>query len=164
MTRPKFSTQKFPKVSSPAVEVNANDIQQIKAQLFRFQVPQSGAEVADWMNYGNAFWRAGEYTESVRAFDRAITLFDKETKKENLANIYYAKGLSLWDNEQLAEALKAFEQATKTDSGFSNAWRWQGLVLVGLKRYPEALIAYDKAIVKGENKDFVPYVEPDFSR
>ena len=44
MTRPKFSTQKFPKVSSPAVEVNANDIQQIKAQLFRFQVPQSGAE------------------------------------------------------------------------------------------------------------------------
>jgi len=155
----KFSTQSFPKVANPAIEVNDNGIQQIKAQLFRFQVPQSEATVADWVNYGNALWRAGEYTEAVRAFDRAITLLGKEGKGENLANIYYAKGLSLWSNGQDTEALKAFKEATTIFPQLSNAWRLQGLTLIYLQRYPEALIAYEQAIGKGENKDFVPYVE-----
>jgi tetratricopeptide (TPR) repeat protein len=167
----KFSTQNFPKVANPAGEVNANEIQQIKAQLFRFQIPQSGAEAADWVNYGNALWRAGEYTEAVRAFDRAITLLGKEKKTENLANIYYAKGLALTDigqsliltNNQKAlekheEALTAFEQATKTFSQFPNAWRRQGLIFYFLQRYPEALIAYEQAI-NINAQDFVPYVE-----
>ena len=155
----KFSTQNFPKIANPAVEVNDNQIQQIKAQLFRFQLPQTGATVADWVNYGNALWRAGENTEAVKAFDQAITLLGKEGKGENLANIYYAKGLSLWDNMQLAEALKAFQQATTTFPQLSNAWRFHGLTLIYLQRYPEALIAYEKAIAKGDKQDFVPYVE-----
>jgi tetratricopeptide (TPR) repeat protein/V8-like Glu-specific endopeptidase len=167
----KFSTQNFPKVANPAVEVNANEIQQIKAQLFHFQVLQSGATVADWVNYGNALWRSGEYTEAAQAFDRAITLLGKEGKGENLANIYYAKGLALGDfgqsliltnnqkaREKSEEALTTFQQATKTFSNFPNAWRWQGVILNSLQRYPEALIAYEQAM-KGNAQDFVPYVE-----
>lgn len=117
----KFSTQNFPKVANPAVEVNAKEIQQIKAQLFRFQVPPSGATTSDWVNYGNSLWRAGENEEAVRAFDRAVALFGKEEKGENLANIYYAKGLSLGNNGQLVEALKAFQEATTTFLQLSNA-------------------------------------------
>jgi tetratricopeptide (TPR) repeat protein len=168
----KFSTQNFPKVANPAVEVNAKEIEQVKAQLFRFQVPKSGAEVADWVNYGNALWRAGENTEAVIAFDQAITLLGKEGKGENLANIYYSKGLALASfgdglvftnfqkaTEKREEGLKAFQQATSTFPQFPNAWRKQGEMLRTLKRYPEALIAYDYAIDKGEKTDFVPYVE-----
>jgi tetratricopeptide (TPR) repeat protein/S1-C subfamily serine protease len=155
----KFSTQNLPKVANPASEVNDNEIQQIKAQLFRFQVPQSGATVADWVNYGNALWRAGEYTEAVRAFDRAITLLGKEKKGENLANIYYAKGLTLAHNGQDTEALKAFQESTTIFPQFPNAWRRQGFMLVNLQRYPEALIAYEQAIAKGDKQDFVLYVE-----
>jgi tetratricopeptide (TPR) repeat protein len=155
----RFSTQNFPKVANPASEVNANEIQQIKAQLFRFQAPQSGATVADWVNYGNALWRSGESAEPVKAFDRAITLLGKEQKGENLANIYYAKGLILWNNMQEIEALKAFQEATAIFPQFSNAWRWQGVVLADLQRYSEALIAYEHAIAKGDKQDFVPYVE-----
>ena len=160
----KFSTQNFPKVTNPAVEVNANDIQQIKAQLFRFQVPQTGATVADWVNYGNALWRVKENVEAVRAFDQAITLFGKEKKNENLANIYYAKGLSLWDislwdNIKSMEALQAFQQATDTFPNLSNAWRWQGVILTSLQRYPEAFIAYEQAINTSNKEDFVLYLE-----
>jgi tetratricopeptide (TPR) repeat protein/S1-C subfamily serine protease len=166
----KFSTENFPKVANPAVEANANEIQQIKTQLFRFQIPQSGATVADWVNYGNSLWRAEEFTEAVKAFDLAISLSDKESSRDILAQIYYAKGLALSHfsqslfltnfqkaAEKREEALTAFQQATKTDSGFSNAWRWQGAILRFLKRYPEALIAYEQAIT-GDKTDFVPYV------
>jgi tetratricopeptide (TPR) repeat protein len=159
----KFSTQNFPKVANPAAEVNANEIQQIQAQLFRFQVPQSGATVADWVNYGNTLWRGQthyeQYKEAVGAFDRAITLLGKEKKSENLANIYYAKGVCLASNWQLAEAFKAFQKATTTFPKFPRAWRWQGLILRNLQRYPEALIAYEQAIDKDDKTDFVPYVE-----
>ena len=165
-----FSTQNFPKVANPAVEVNDNEIQQIKAQLFRFQIPQSGATVADWVNYGNALWRAGENIEAVTAFDKAIALLGKDGKGENLANIYYAKGLALASfrdrlvtnfqkaREKGEEALKAFQQATTTFPQFSNAWRWQGIMLRFLKRYPEALIAYEQAITRSDKTDFVLYV------
>ena len=165
-----FSTQNFPKVVNLAIEVNDNEIQQIKAQLFRFQIPQTGATVADWVNYGNALWRAGENIEAVKAFDQAIALLGKEGKGENLANIYYAKGLALASfrdrlvtnfqkaREKGEEALTAFQQATTTFPQFSNAWRWQGIMLRFLKRYPEALIAYEQAIAKGDKTDFVPYV------
>ena len=167
----KFSTQNFPKVANSAVEVNDKEIQQIKTQLFRFQLPQSGATVADWVNYGNALWRAGEFTEAVKAFDRAISLLEKDRSRGTLAQVYYAKGLALshfseslfFTNFQKAaekreEALTAFQQATKTDPTFSNAWRWQGAILRFLRRYPEALIAYENAIAKGDKTDFVPYV------
>jgi tetratricopeptide (TPR) repeat protein/S1-C subfamily serine protease len=154
-----FSTQNFPKVANPVVEINANEIEQVKAQLFRFQIPKSGAEVADWVNYGNVLWRAGENTEAVMAFDQAIALLGKEGKGENLANIYYAKGLALSKDEKKEGALKAFQQATATLPKFPNAWRWQGSVLFDLQLYPEALIAYDQAIDKGDKTDFVPYFQ-----
>jgi S1-C subfamily serine protease len=125
----KFSTQNFPKVANPAVEVNHKEIQQIKTQLFRFQLPSSGASAVDWLNYGNSLWRAGEYTEAVTAFDRAISLLEKDGSRGTLAQAYYAKGLALLDfgrslfltnfdfqklEQKLEEALIAFQQATTT--------------------------------------------------
>ena len=169
----KFSTQNFLKVANPAVEANDNEIQQIKAQLFRFQLPQSGATIVDWINYGNSLWRAGEYPEAIKAFDRAINLSDKEVSSSKLAQAYYAKGLALLDfgrslfltnfdfqklEQKGKEALIAFQQATTTYPNFPNAWRKQGRMLYSLKRYPEALIAYEKAINQGDITDFVPYV------
>ena len=158
----KFSTHNLPKIANPAVEINGNEIQQIKAQLFRFQLPQSGATVADWVNYGNTLWRAEENVEAVKAFDRAITLLGKEKKGENLANIYYAKGLALSKDKKNEEALKTFQHATKTFPNFPNAWRWQGKILFYLERYPEALIAYQQAIDKGNKTDFVPFIEQSY--
>jgi tetratricopeptide (TPR) repeat protein/S1-C subfamily serine protease len=167
----KFSTQNSPKVANPAAEVNDKEIQQIKTQLFRFQLPSSGATVADWFNYGNSLWRAGENEEAVKAFDRAISLLEKDGSRGTLAQVYYAKGLALihfsqslfLTNFQKAvekqeEALTAFQQATKTFSNFPNAWRRQGAMLYSLKRYSEALIAYEQAINKGEKDDFVLYL------
>jgi tetratricopeptide (TPR) repeat protein len=166
-----FSTLSFPKIANPAVEVNDSEIQQIKAQLFRFQLPQLGSTVVDWLNYGNSLWRAGEYTESIKAFDQAISLLGKEGSQSILAQAYYAKGLALTDlgqslipsNNQKAlgkheEALTAFQQATKTFFNFSNAWYWEGNTLAALQRYPEALIAYEQAIDKNQKDDFVPYI------
>ena len=170
---PKFSTQNFPKVANPAAEASDKEIQQIKTQLFRFRVPQSGATIVDWINYGNSLWRTGEYTEAIRAFDRAISLLEKDGSRGTLAQAYYAKGLALLDFgrslfltnfdfekllEKNEEALIAFQQATTTFPNFPNAWRKQGAMLLSLKRYPEALIAYEKAINKGEKDNFVLYL------
>ncbi len=158
----KFSTKSFPQVTKPAVEVNTNEIQQIEAQLFRFEMPPAGATVADWVNYGNALWRVGENVKAVQAFDLAITLLGKEEKSENLANVYYTKGVSLAHNNQYAEALIAFQQATKNLPQFPNAWRLQGRMLANLQRYSDALIAYEKAInteTHEKNKNFVFYIE-----
>ena len=56
------------------------------------------------------------------------------------------QGCAFCETEQYAEAIAAFDKATKLDPNYCRAWSNRGNALCGIKRYAEALVSYDKAI------------------
>jgi tetratricopeptide (TPR) repeat protein/S1-C subfamily serine protease len=121
--------------------------------------PSPSSGVKDWLDYGNLLWRAGRNREAVNSFEKAIGLLQgKEADKDLKKIAYFGRGLAWWSDSKNAEAEKSFAKAVEVDSGFSQAWRYQGLLLKELKRYPEALASYRQAI-QNKKEDFVLYVE-----
>ena len=94
-----------------------------------------------------------EYNESLKAEDKAIELDPKNStflvnKGFLIANMADVFG---YQNESMYEdAVKEFDKAIQLDPRNKDAWNWKGMVLDSrLKRYDEALAAYNKAIEIG---------------
>jgi tetratricopeptide (TPR) repeat protein/S1-C subfamily serine protease len=98
-----------------------------------------------WVEHGNQLDRLGNSIEAVKAFNRAITL------RPNLLNAYYGKGIALYNDKEWSDALKSFDRAIalvplKDHSNYYYLWRYRGVLLSNLQRYPESLVAISKAI------------------
>jgi tetratricopeptide (TPR) repeat protein/S1-C subfamily serine protease len=123
------------------------------AEQLRMKAPSQGGTAMDWLNYGNQRYRQHDYNEAILACERAIKL------KPDLYHAYYLKGLTLLaignliDIGKFTEAMAAFDKVTQISPSFYPAWHWKGILLnQSLKKYSEALLAYQKAIqVQGNN-------------
>jgi tetratricopeptide (TPR) repeat protein/S1-C subfamily serine protease len=120
-------------------EISAAEHQQIRAQLRTMKAPGQAGTAMDWLSYGNQLYRLEDYDEAIAAAERVIKL------KPNFYYAYYLKGLTLAQSSRNAEALTAFEEATKIPN-FYPAWRWKSLILSNIRKYDDALLTIKKAI------------------
>jgi tetratricopeptide (TPR) repeat protein/S1-C subfamily serine protease len=120
-------------------DLSAADHQRIRTQLRTMKAPGQGGTAMDWLNYGNQLYRLEEYDEAIAAAERVIQL------KPDFYYAYYLKGLTLFQSRRYAEALIAFEEATKIPN-FYPAWKLKSAMLNKLRKYDEALLAIKKAI------------------
>ena len=116
------------------------------------EIPQGNASAEIWLERGNQLWRLRRYDEAVQAFDKAIAL-----NPEFIHLAYYGKGLALsfdalsFDAEyaeyaEYGAALASFDQATETEPNFASAFYYKSLLLYGLNRWDEALVATNREI------------------
>lgn len=70
-----------------------------------------------------------------------VSISDKKSAKKA-----YDKGMDLYRAKNYVSAIKQFEKATKKDPSFAWAWDMLGISLRNMKRYDEAVLAYDKSI------------------
>jgi S1-C subfamily serine protease/lipoprotein NlpI len=101
--------------------------------------------VDQWIKYGNQLSRLGRSADSVKAFDRAITL------APNLLDAYYGKGLALRSQGNWVATLAVFDQAialipSENQSSYYYLWKHRSAALKHLQRYTEALVAISYAI------------------
>jgi tetratricopeptide (TPR) repeat protein/S1-C subfamily serine protease len=120
-------------------EISAAEHQRIRTQLKTMKAPGQAGTAMDWLNYGNQLYRLEDYDEAIAAAERVIRL------KPDFYYAYYLKGLTLFQSNRDAEALIAFEEATRIPS-FYPAWRWKSEILSILRKYDEALLNIKKAI------------------
>jgi tetratricopeptide (TPR) repeat protein len=99
------------------------------------------------------FGNRSQYNESLKAEDKAIELEPLNTTLliqkgfliANMADIFENQNESIYE-----DAIKEFDKAIALDPRNKDAWNWKGNVLDSrLKRYDEALVAYEKAIEIG---------------
>jgi len=99
------------------------------------------------------FGNRSEYNESLKAEDKAIELDPKNPTFlvnkgfliANMADVFGYQNASMYE-----DAVKEFDKAIHLDPQNKDAWNWKGMVLDSrLKRYDEALAAYDKVIEIG---------------
>ena len=107
--------------------------------------PNDSKDANRWIEYGNQLDRLRQYTEAVKAFDRAILL------EPDLLDGYYGKGLALGHNNNNSLAIKALDRAIELvpsgeKSKFYYLWKYRSMNLSSLKRYPEALDSISQAI------------------
>jgi len=129
------------------------------------QAPQKTAQ--EWLKEGNALHKLQRYEEALAAFEQALRLDPK------IAFAYDNKGFALYGLQRYEEALAAFEQALRLAPNFADAnigkdmvldklgrtgeaqqapqktaqkWLKEGYALRDLKRYEEALAAFEQAL------------------
>jgi tetratricopeptide (TPR) repeat protein/S1-C subfamily serine protease len=145
-----------------------SEIQQI--QLSTLAKPGKTASTEDWLNYANLLWRGDRSREAITAFETAIKLLERNPelpeRDKQLRIAYFGMGLAWFQNskgsqqDDLRSAVKAFDRAAKIDPGFFESARYLGKSLLLLKRFDEALIAYQRASDKNQPKrDFVLSLE-----
>ncbi len=109
--------------------------------LLQPEKPINSQDALVWLNYGNQYWRRFDYDEALTAFDKAIKL------KPELYQAWYARGITLLEEQKYQEALEAFDKAIQSSKqNFAPAWRGRGQALHALNRFKEALESFDKAI------------------
>jgi tetratricopeptide (TPR) repeat protein len=153
---------------SKSTKQEDGEIQQI--QLSTLAKPGKTASAEDWLNYANLLWRGDRNREAITAFETAIKSIESNPelfeRDKQLRIAYFGMGLAWLDNSQqskqddLRSAVKAFDLASKIDPGFFESARYLGKSLLLLKRFDEALLAYQRASDKNQQKrDFVLYLE-----
>ncbi len=127
------------------VALNADKITSVNLVRTNISIPNNASSAEQWIEYGNQLYRLGEYTNSVTAFNLAITL------QPNSLDAYYGQGLALRDNGTSAAALIAFDKAIVlvppgSQSKFYYLWKYRGAVLYNLGDKKGAIADYDIAI------------------
>ena len=96
---------------------------------------------------GNALYVQKKLDEAITAYRQAITLNPKDDLIYlNLAYTLFEQGGKLFKAKQFRQAFEAFDQLTRLDPTFVNAWYGRGVALGQLKRYSEAISSFDQAI------------------
>jgi tetratricopeptide (TPR) repeat protein len=91
-------------------------------------------------NLGLVYAKEENYTESLKAFDKATKL------NSSSAEAWYNKGIALGKLGNNKDAAEAFDRSIKQNSSFEGAWYNKGTALFLQDKYPEAIAAYDQAI------------------
>jgi len=157
----------------------------IRNALLPPQEPDSNAKETDWLNYGNQLWRLFYYQDAVEAFDKAISInpdiaiayyarglalrdwgkypealasFDLATQKKD--KFYEAwrerANMLAYYLHQESEALASINRAIELNQNDFALYLSQGDILARLKRYPDAIDAYNQAI--GLNPQPLSYI------
>jgi tetratricopeptide (TPR) repeat protein len=105
-----------------------------------------------WDRKADALNRAGEFSEALAASTKALDLNPRYARGWiNRGQILYNIGYYYEDREKdmekadryYAEQLLAFEKAIQLDPSNAEAWFNKGYALAGMKRYDEALAAFE---------------------
>ncbi|WGM38288.1 tetratricopeptide repeat protein [Caulobacter sp. NIBR1757] len=131
-------------------------------------------EADDLVMYANALDQGGQYERSIPVYERAATLPPGKLSawqelgvahsgagKYSLAADAYAKAVAtrpddaklrfshanaLYDSSRFAEALPAYQAATRLDAGNAKAWRYLGNTQAKLNDIPGAMVSFDRAL------------------
>jgi S1-C subfamily serine protease len=127
------------------VALNADKLAAVNRVRMNIPIPNNASSAKEWIEYGNQLYRLGEYSQSVTAFNRAITL------QSNSLDAYYGQGLALWNNGDSSAALLAFDEAIALvppgrQSNFYYLWKYRGFALQSLGDNKGALAAISEAI------------------
>jgi tetratricopeptide (TPR) repeat protein/S1-C subfamily serine protease len=170
-SRGQIPTARLRVTNTPAANPSQNEQDEIqRVQLSTLAKPGKTASTEEWLNYANLLWRGNQSREAVTAFETAIKLLERNPelpeREKQLRIAYFGLGLAWYENsrgsrqDDLRSAVKAFERAAKIDPSFYESARYLGKSLLLLKRFDEALIAYQRASDPNQQKrDFVLYLE-----
>jgi tetratricopeptide (TPR) repeat protein/S1-C subfamily serine protease len=127
------------------VALNADKLRSVNLVRTNIPIPNNASSAQQWIEYGNQLYRLGEYTNSVTAFNRAITL------QPNSLDAYYGKGLALRVNGDASAALSAFDKAITlvplgSQSKFYYLWKYRSFALQSLGDNQGGLVAISEAI------------------
>jgi tetratricopeptide (TPR) repeat protein/S1-C subfamily serine protease len=127
------------------VALNAEKLTSVNRVRTNIPIPNDVSNAQQWIEYGNQLYRLGEYTNSVTAFNRAITL------QPNSLDAYYGKGLALAYTSDSSGALAAFNKAialvpSGSQSKFYYLWKYRSSVLKSLGDNNGALSDISEAI------------------
>jgi tetratricopeptide (TPR) repeat protein len=93
-----------------------------------------------YYNFGNAYYRLGNYPEAVAMYKKAIEIKPGYCNAyNNLGNAYYRLG-------NYPEAVVVFKKIIEIDPGYYRAYNNLGTAYSNLGNYPEAAVVYKKAI------------------
>ena len=125
---------------SPAVPAVSRPRSQAPAavHIISPDVPQKSKH--QWLNEGNAHYRARHYAEALVAYECAISIDPNSSTSHN------SRGETLEQMQRYEEALWAYEKAIACLSHYTDAWCNKGKMLYILKRYEEALAAYNRVL------------------
>lgn len=105
------------------------------------------ADAEYWLNIvGYSYLKEGQYELAIEAFDKAIEL------DPDLAAAHHNKGVCLYNLGEYDKALEEFRMAISNKIWFANPysrgylWEYTGKTLDGLKRYEEAIPAYEESL------------------
>lgn len=101
---------------------------------------KSQRTMEQWLEEGNAHFKAKRYEEALTIFEQVIRLDSKS------AEAYYRIGIVLEELGRTWEAFAAYRQATYLNPKFAHAYIGKGNIHVIFKRYEEALEDFQEAI------------------
>jgi tetratricopeptide (TPR) repeat protein/S1-C subfamily serine protease len=131
--------------TTPPDTITEKQFKSIDLARNNIAIPTNNSDPDQWIEYGNQLYRVRKYTDAVKAFNQGIIV------NPTSLNAYYGKGLALKSNGNLLEALVIFDQSINlippnNQSSYYYLWRSRSVVLRGLQRYSEALMAISQAI------------------
>lgn len=106
-----------------------------------------------WDAKADALNREGQFSDALSASDRALAInpdyvqgwINRGLILYNIGYVYEDQHQDLTKaNEYYTQQLLAFEKAIALDPASADAWFNKGYALAGMKRYDEALAAFDK--------------------
>ena len=156
---------------------NAKDYQRAIADYQALSTQTQDAD--DLIMYANAMDLGGQYERSIPVYERAAALppgklsawqelgvAHSGARKYSLAADAYGKAIvtrpddaklrfshanALYDSSRFAEALPAYQAATRLDAGNAKAWRFLGKTQVKQKDIPGALVSFDRSLAIDPN-------------
>ncbi len=93
-----------------------------------------------WLDEGNAHYKAQQYKEAIVAYNYAIVL------DPNDAITYFARGSAYGSLNEYQLAIADFDQAIALNPEYANAYNNRGLAYSYIKAYQLAIADYDQAI------------------
>ena len=93
-----------------------------------------------WQVLGCELCAAGQYSESLAAFDRALAINPRD------GDTWSFRGNALSALQRPAEALNSYDKAVAINAEHHQAWFNRGLLLAEMQAYGLAQAAYDQAI------------------
>ncbi|MXZ73901.1 MAG: tetratricopeptide repeat protein [Gemmatimonadetes bacterium] len=126
-------------VAAPAIQAQTIDDAKTKVDAMPDDPPRH-------YNLGIAYFKAGQYTNAIGAFQKAVEL------KADYKEAYYNLGLSQQKAGQTSNAIKSFQKATAIDAKYADAHGALGSAYQKLKNSSSAIRSYRAAIGINDKK------------
>ena len=126
-----------------------------KEKAYELVKEDKGITAGTLINEGITFGTIREYDLSISYFELAEKISEddkiKEAAREQLAVIYYNRGLAYARSNQYEEAINDFNKALELDPKYAGAYNNRGNVYHELKQYKKAIEDYNKALELNPN-------------
>lgn len=155
--------------------LNPDEKKALETAILETEIAQGNTTAQMWLERGNQLWRLKRYDEAIAAFEKAIALNPEfvhlahhgkglalyrqrkysaalasfelaTTLNPNYSAAFSWKSLSLQELNRWNQALVAIQGAIALQEHNPTYHNSKGNILSGLKQYPAAITAYDRAI------------------